>query len=115
LRSELNELEQQNIAEADSWAFSRKRDVLSDALLKSLHRRMFNRVWRWAGEFRTTGKNVGVDALRIETELHQIVEDTKYWVDHQSLSWRCVFTIVWCSRIRSRTVTAAGRALRRTC
>ena len=86
LRSELNELEQQNIAQADSWAFRRKRNVLDDALLKSLHRRMFGRVWRWAGEFRTTGKNVGVDALRIETELHQIVEDAKYWVDHQSFS-----------------------------
>ena len=86
LRSELNELEQQNIAQADSWAFRRKRNVLDDALLKSLHRRMFNRVWRWAGEFRTTGKNVGVDALRIETELRQIVEDARYWADHQSFS-----------------------------
>jgi hypothetical protein len=31
LRSELNELEQQNIADATAWAFERKRNVLNEA------------------------------------------------------------------------------------
>jgi hypothetical protein len=43
LRSELNELEQQNIADASAWAFERKRNVLDEAFLKGLHRRMFNK------------------------------------------------------------------------
>jgi len=43
LRGELSELEQKNIAEADWWAFSRKRNVLGETFLRSLHRRMFNR------------------------------------------------------------------------
>ncbi|MGH6767781.1 MAG: hypothetical protein ACRECO_02040 [Xanthobacteraceae bacterium] len=50
-RHELNELEQQNIAEANGWAFERKRNVLDEAFLRGLHRRMFNQVWRWAGEY----------------------------------------------------------------
>ncbi len=36
LHGELNELEQQNIAEADRWAFSRKRNVLNEAFLRGL-------------------------------------------------------------------------------
>lgn len=32
-RRELNELEQKNIAEADRWAFTRKRDVFDEATL----------------------------------------------------------------------------------
>jgi fido (protein-threonine AMPylation protein) len=40
-RAELNEAEQENIAEADLWAFARKRgDVVDADFLMSLHRRM---------------------------------------------------------------------------
>jgi Fic-DOC domain mobile mystery protein B len=84
LRSELNELEQQNIAEADRWAFGRKRKILDEGSLKGLHRRMFNRVWRWAGRYRTTTRNIGVDPFRIEPDLRQIIGDAQYWLDHQS-------------------------------
>lgn len=84
LRSELNELEQQNIAEADLWAFQRKRNPLDEAFLKGLHRRMFNRVWKWAGEYRTTERNLGIDPHRIEPDLRQIIDDARYWIDHQS-------------------------------
>ncbi len=36
LRQELNELEQQNILEASSWAFGRKRNVFSETFLRGL-------------------------------------------------------------------------------
>ena len=84
LRSELNELEQQNIAEADRWVFDRKRNVLDEGFLRGLHRRMFNRVWRWAGQYRSTERNIGIESYRIQTELRQIIEDVRYWIDHQS-------------------------------
>lgn len=84
LRGELNELEQQNIAEADRWSFRRKRNVLSAAFLRGLHRRMFNRVWRWAGKYRTSERNLGIDSYRIETELHQALGDVRYWIDHKT-------------------------------
>jgi len=85
LRSELNELEQQNISEADRWAFGRRHSViLRERFLRSLHRRMFNRVWRWAGKYRTSERNLGIEHFRIEPELRQILDDARYWVDHQS-------------------------------
>jgi Fic-DOC domain mobile mystery protein B len=84
LRSELNELEQQNISEADRWAFSRRHNVLSEPFLRGLHRRMFNRVWRWAGKYRTSERNLGIEHYRIEPELRQIIDDARYWVEHKS-------------------------------
>ena len=64
LRRELNEAEALNIAEAEGWAFARKRDVLSEVGLKLLHKRMFGEVWKWAGTFRLTERNIGIDAVR---------------------------------------------------
>jgi Fic-DOC domain mobile mystery protein B len=84
LRSELNELEQQNIAEADRWAFSRQHKVLREPFLRNLHRRMFNRVWRWAGKYRTTERNLGIAIYLIEPELQQMIGDVQYCLDHQS-------------------------------
>jgi Fic-DOC domain mobile mystery protein B len=84
LRSELNELEQKNIAEADRWAFSRKRKVLDEAFLRGLHRRMFNQVWKWAGVYRTTERNIGIQSYRIQPELHQIINDAQYWSEHNT-------------------------------
>lgn len=82
LRSELNEAEQANILEATEWAFSRKRDVLDERFLTNLHKRMFERVWRWAGQFRQSEKNIGIDAYRIPQELRQLVDDCRYWIDN---------------------------------
>jgi Fic-DOC domain mobile mystery protein B len=81
LRSELNEAEQANILEAQEWAFARKRDVLEEKLLNNLHKRMYGNVWRWAGNYRTSGKNIGVDAYRIPTELRQLLDDCRYWIE----------------------------------
>src|ERR1700722_1361187 len=84
LRSELNELEQQNIGTGNTWAFSRKHVIFRERFLKSLHRRMFNRVWRWAGKFRTTERNLGVEPYLIETELRKAIDDARYWVENNS-------------------------------
>ncbi|MBV8961693.1 MAG: mobile mystery protein B [Hyphomicrobiales bacterium] len=86
LRSELNELEQRNIAAADRWAFSRKRDVISEPFLRGLHRRMFDGVWRWAGRYRTTERNLGIASYLIETSLRQLIEDARYWMANSAYS-----------------------------
>lgn len=82
LRHELNEAEQVNIGEALRWAMSRKRNVLDQDFLSALHRRMFGDVWRWAGQYRTTARNIGVDAYRVATDVRQLVDDARYWVEH---------------------------------
>ncbi len=82
LRSELNEAEQANILEAEEWAFARKRDLLKEEFLNNLHKRMYGNVWRWAGRYRTSGKNIGIDAYRIPTELRQLLDDCRYWIEN---------------------------------
>jgi Fic-DOC domain mobile mystery protein B len=78
LRAELNEAEQAGILAADEWAFRRRRDVLNERFLKNLHRRMLGKVWRWAGEFRHTERNIGVQAYRIAMELRHLLDDVRY-------------------------------------
>ena len=85
-RAQLNEAEQANIADADLWAFSRKRDVMDEAFLLSLHKRMLNGVWKWAGSFRQTERNIGIQAYRIGVELRQLLDDVSYWMEHQTFS-----------------------------
>lgn len=82
LRHELNEAEQANILEAGQWAFARKRKVLDERFLMALHKRMFGRVWRWAGKFRHTERNVGVAPYRIATDLRQLLDDCRYWIEN---------------------------------
>jgi Fic-DOC domain mobile mystery protein B len=100
LRSELNEAEQANILEAQEWAFKRKRNVLNEKFLNDLHKRMYGNVWRWAGKYRRTGKNIGVDAYRIPTELRQLVDDCTFWVENKTyepdeLTARFHHKLVW--------------------
>lgn len=83
-RRELNEAELANISEATKWLSSRKREVLDDAFLRELHKRMFGKVWQWAGEYRTTPRNIGIDAYRIPTEVRQLVDDVRYQVEHET-------------------------------
>ena len=85
-RAELNEAEQGNILAAREWAFSRKRDVIDEAFLKNLHKRMYGKVWTWAGEHRTTGKNIGIDAYQIPIELKNLLDDVRFWIDHKTYS-----------------------------
>ena len=101
-RGQLNRLEQSNILEAERWAFSRRRtDLLSLDFMHGLHRRMFGEVWRWAGIFRSSNKNIGdVDSTHVSIQLQELNDDTKYWLVqetyppdeiaarfHQRLTW----------------------------
>jgi Fic-DOC domain mobile mystery protein B len=84
LRSELNAMEQAGTADAERWAFSRKRDVLDEDFLRQLHRRMFGDVWSWAGEFRETEKNIGdVPVWRVPTDVRQLIGDVRAQIEHE--------------------------------
>ena len=84
LRRELNEAEQANILEAETWAFARKRDVPDERFLAELHKRMFGRVWRWAGKFRHSDKNIGVDHFQISIELRKLLDNCRHWIEHRT-------------------------------
>ena len=81
-RAQLNEAEQQNITDAAAWAFGRRRDVLSEAFLLSLHKRMMGRVWRWAGKIRESDRNIGVAFHQIRPQLRLLIEDARYWLEN---------------------------------
>lgn len=82
-RAELNEAEQVNITRASLWLRrARNVDVLDDAFLRDLHKRMFGEVWKWAGQYRKTPRNIGIDAYRIPMAVRELVQDARYWVDN---------------------------------
>ncbi|MFB0876003.1 MULTISPECIES: mobile mystery protein B [unclassified Sphingobium] len=83
IRAELNEAEQVNITRASLWLRrARNVDVLDDAFLRDLHKRMFGEVWKWAGQYRKTPRNIGIDAYRIPMAVRELVQDARYWVDN---------------------------------
>jgi len=79
-RAQLNEAEQRNISDASVWAFGRRRNVLAERFLLSLHKRMLGRVWRWAGTIRDSDRNIGVAFHQVRPQLRLLVEDAQYWV-----------------------------------
>jgi len=83
-RSELNEAEQENIALAQDWALARRRDLLSERFIADLHRRMLGDVWRWAGRFRTSERNIGIAFYEIPVALRQLLEDVRAWIGLES-------------------------------
>ena len=76
--AQLNEWEMLNILQAEQWAFSRKhKNMFESGFVRRLHKRMFGDTWRWAGTFRSTEKNIGVDPVQIQPALHDLCEDVK--------------------------------------
>lgn len=80
-KAELNEWEQVNILEAQDWQ-GKLSQMLTRQYLSELHRRMFGKTWRWAGQFRRTLKNIGVPPETIASELEKLLADVAYWVEH---------------------------------
>lgn len=88
-RGELDEFEQQNIEQAVQWSMARSfkaEAVFTEDFIRALHVRMYGNVWAWAGDFRKTNKNIGVDKWQIPTELRQLLDDVKYWYANNTYS-----------------------------
>jgi Fic-DOC domain mobile mystery protein B len=86
-KSELDRWEQDNINEALAWLEQRKpKEILSESFMKQLHKRMFKNVWKWAGNFRKTEKNLGVAWHQISIELKKLCDDVEYWIENNTFS-----------------------------
>lgn len=84
---ELDEHEQLNIEKAVEWTIQTKfkqNNILTEQFIKRLHRQMFGDVWSWAGEFRKSEKNIGVEWIKIGIELKNLLDDTIYWVENKT-------------------------------
>ena len=87
LRSELNAAEQDNIVKGATWAHRPRqvrRELLDDEFARTLHQRMFGDVWGWAGSYRLTERNIGVDAHRIPNDIIMMFDDVRYWRDNNT-------------------------------
>jgi Fic-DOC domain mobile mystery protein B len=87
--AELDEFEQKNIEEAIFWTIGKRITVeklLSEQFVKSLHKRMFGDVWSWAGKFRMTEKNIGIQSWKIPSELRILIDDALFWIENESYS-----------------------------
>lgn len=86
-RGELDELEQYNIEQAMLWSVSHRFKpalVFSEKFIQTVHRRMYGLIWDWAGQFRKTNKNIGVDKWQIATELKYLLDDAAFWHAHKT-------------------------------
>ncbi len=84
-RQELDEFEQQNIEQAVEWTMklpSKYNAILTEDFVKRLHKKMYSDVWTWAGKFRKTNKNLGIDKWQIPTQLKSLLDDTRYWIEN---------------------------------
>ena len=86
-RWELDQLEQLNIEKAIEWTihcrFSADQ-ILTKEFVKKLHHKMMGDVWEWAGTFRRSNKNLGVDWTMIEIELRKLLDDTSFWIRNKT-------------------------------
>ncbi|WP_332776820.1 mobile mystery protein B [Polaromonas sp.] len=100
-QAELNTWEEANIVKADGWAFrQRRREPLEEGFVRDLHRMMFDKTWRWAGTFRSSNKNIGVDSHQVSMRLRELLDNTRYQRDHQAfpadeLAVRFHHRLVW--------------------
>lgn len=49
---------------------------------------MFKETWQWAGKYRISNKNIGVDYRIIPMEFRKLLDDVKYWIENHSLTER---------------------------
>lgn len=83
-QADLNAVERDDIFSARLWAFGGRpiatvEELFTVAAIDDIHRRMFGNVWRWAGLRRTRVTNIGVDPTQIVAQLHDILDDARYW------------------------------------
>lgn len=86
-QNELNEYEQVNITAALKKHLSRKykpEKILDAYFLLDLHKDMFNKTWKWAGETRTTLKTIGVLPDEIRIKLKILLANVSYWIQNST-------------------------------
>lgn len=81
-RGDLNRAEAEAIA-AVQRTYARRvpalEVLLDDLWLRQLHKRMFAGVWGWAGNYRSTERNIGVDPRHVAVSVRDLVADATVW------------------------------------
>jgi len=88
-QGELDEFAQLNIEKAVEWTIRTRLNaqiIFTERFIKDLHKKIYGDVWKWAGEFRKTEKNIGITWTQISIELKTLLDDTNYWIENQIYS-----------------------------
>jgi len=75
-QGELNAVEQLNVAKALTWLSKQSlttEEILTESFIKLLHKQIFKDVWKWAGKFRKTDKNIGVEWIEVPIQLRKLL------------------------------------------
>ena len=76
---------------------------------------MLGDVWRWAGKFRASERNLGIPFYEIPVALRELLDDAKAWIavpdPTPPTRSRCASITGWCRFTRSRTATAGTPGL----
>ncbi|VAW97403.1 hypothetical protein MNBD_GAMMA23-916 [hydrothermal vent metagenome] len=83
-RGELDQLEQQNIQDGYKWLSQQRKykTFANEEFIKTLHKMLLGEVWSWAGQFRLSEKNIGIDPIHIPVELRNLLDDVKAWLEY---------------------------------
>lgn len=83
IRAQLNDVEARNIRKAVMRYLatkpSRRQAPFTLEWCYKLHRQMFDEVWRWAGQRRSTELNIGVPPHRIDVDLKNLMDNLAFW------------------------------------
>ena len=88
-RGELDEFEQRNIEQAVQWTLGRtfkSKVIFTEEFIRKVHKQMYTDVWAWAGDYRKTNKNLGVDKWQIPINVKSLIDDANYWHENKIYS-----------------------------
>jgi len=87
-RRELDEWERENILAAQGWAFGSRvmssRDPVDEIYLRELHRRMFDKTWKWAGKYRIRDVNLGCPFAEIYQRIPVLLGNVRFWIEKET-------------------------------
>lgn len=85
-KRELDDAESINIAKATTKYMmdpsALKKIVIDEPFLRKLHKEMYCDVWSWAGEYRKSQVNIGVEATQIRSRIYQLLDDLNFWKEN---------------------------------
>jgi Fic-DOC domain mobile mystery protein B len=88
-RKDLNEVEQENIVKGMAWsrrARIRVDNLLTETFSAKLHKQMFGKVWKWAGDYRRTSLNIGIAPHLVPLQMPAMFDDVRFWVANNTYS-----------------------------
>ena len=86
-REALNQAEEENILRARLWAAGSplvRGGLLTEPMIRRVHREMFGAVWRWAGKYRTSDRNLGNPWHNLTADIHEVCGNFAFRVQRES-------------------------------